>query len=444
MPAPYDYSIQAQDPFASVLTGFQGGAAIRQAMDARQQAEAQREAAAQMNADLSAASKDPRMLPGVMVKYPQLAEKLKHGWDAMNSQQQQGHLSHITEVASALQVGESGIAVDLLKQHAQALRNSGDEQGAKATESMATLAEQHPERLLQMTQARIAALPGGDKVIEGMVKLGAERRAEAVAPAELSKKQSEAQEAAVKAKFAESVAVKDLEKKGWDIKKIQEDIEIAKKNSRIAAMNAEISREGNAIRREELQLRRDAAITERDDKVRAKVAEAETGAAAIDNVLNTVERIKKNPALNSVVGAIEGGRFYPQTLVGMLPGTASADERANAIALIETLGSQNFLAQVKQAGSMSGLTEKEGQKLQNALVNLGREQDEKQWGDNLAEVSRLMYKARDTLAKKTGVPLGAPDTPAVAPVKINNDADYNALPSGATFIAPDGTTRRKP
>ena len=33
---------------------------------------------------------------------------------------------------------------------------------------------------------------------------------------------------------------------------------------------------------------------------------------------------------------------------------------------------------------------------------------------------------------------------AGAPSKIANDADYNALPSGATFIGPDGKTRRKP
>jgi len=31
-----------------------------------------------------------------------------------------------------------------------------------------------------------------------------------------------------------------------------------------------------------------------------------------------------------------------------------------------------------------------------------------------------------------------------APVAINSDSEYDALPSGATFVAPDGTTRRKP
>lgn len=34
--------------------------------------------------------------------------------------------------------------------------------------------------------------------------------------------------------------------------------------------------------------------------------------------------------------------------------------------------------------------------------------------------------------------------PAVVPVKVASDADYNALPSGTTFVGPDGKTRRKP
>jgi hypothetical protein len=36
-----------------------------------------------------------------------------------------------------------------------------------------------------------------------------------------------------------------------------------------------------------------------------------------------------------------------------------------------------------------------------------------------------------------------PGAPGAGPKKISSDADYDSLPSGATFIAPDGTTRRK-
>jgi hypothetical protein len=40
--------------------------------------------------------------------------------------------------------------------------------------------------------------------------------------------------------------------------------------------------------------------------------------------------------------------------------------------------------------------------------------------------------------------VGAPPAPQSGPKRINSDAEYNALPPGATFIAPDGSTRRKP
>lgn len=39
---------------------------------------------------------------------------------------------------------------------------------------------------------------------------------------------------------------------------------------------------------------------------------------------------------------------------------------------------------------------------------------------------------------------GKTETPAAGPIKISSDADYNKLPSGAMFIAPDGSQRRKP
>ena len=46
-------------------------------------------------------------------------------------------------------------------------------------------------------------------------------------------------------------------------------------------------------------------------------------------------------------------------------------------------------------------------------------------------------------AKSADKVLGGQASPE-APRRISNDADYNALPSGAEFIAPDGSRRRKP
>lgn len=62
--------------------------------------------------------------------------------------------------------------------------------------------------------------------------------------------------------------------------------------------------------------------------------------------------------------------------------------------------------------------------------------------------SRSVPPAPPDTAPVTPVgPMPAPAAPAVdqgQPVPIQSDAEYEALPSGASFIAPDGTVRRKP
>jgi hypothetical protein len=66
--------------------------------------------------------------------------------------------------------------------------------------------------------------------------------------------------------------------------------------------------------------------------------------------------------------------------------------------------------------------------------------------DLLAPSSRVVYEklqsgenpnVKKTTAQKQGAILAQP-------TKINNDAEYNTLPSGSTFIGPDGITRTKP
>ena len=87
------------------------------------------------------------------------------------------------------------------------------------------------------------------------------------------------------------------------------------------------------------------------------------------------------------------------------------DNESNAIATINTIGSQVFLSAVKSAGSMTGLTEKEGDKLQNSLASMVRAQGEEAFETNAKEAQRLLLKARKNLVTKYGVPDTVPDTP---------------------------------
>ena len=78
------------DAFAPVAQGFQLGSAIVQ--QRQQQEEAQRAAALQeqMRADFGAlgASPSPAAVARLMVKYPQMSEQLKRGYDALSTEQQ--------------------------------------------------------------------------------------------------------------------------------------------------------------------------------------------------------------------------------------------------------------------------------------------------------------------------------------------------------------------
>ena len=95
--------------------------------------------------------------------------------------------------------------------------------------------------------------------------------------------------------------------------------------------------------------------------------------------------------------------------------------------MLKQIGSQAFIGQVKQVGSMSGLTEKEGDKIQNSFSSLSPRQSPEALLYSLQEGSRLMMKGRKGLAQKYGVPESVPDTPAVKPSPKDVDAMVNEL-----------------
>ena len=63
--------------------------------------------------------------------------------------------------------------------------------------------------------------------------------------------------------------------------------------------------------------------------------------------------------------------------------------------------------------------------------------------DRLAALKTLESLHRK-YAEINGTQLPPPGADQGGAKRINGDADYDALPSGATFIGPDGKTRRKP
>ena len=133
---PINYQINVKSPMEATLQGFQGGLAIKQALQQQalqQQALQQQQ---QMQADLANLASNPNAgakdYAGMMTKYPQLADHFKKSWDVLSADQQQAKLSHSVQVYSALQAGKPEIAVDLLNRQAEGFRNSGQQDDAEA------------------------------------------------------------------------------------------------------------------------------------------------------------------------------------------------------------------------------------------------------------------------------------------------------------------------
>jgi hypothetical protein len=424
---PINYLAQVADPFAQATQGLKLGAGMadleaQRALVARQQQ--QQQLAAQEQARFFT-NPNPTMRDAARyasLLTPEQSKAFLPFMEGISKEQQQGTLKSTGQLLSALQTNPR-VFITQAKEKALAARNSGDEDDATLFEQMAEAAadpQRGPAVVFKSLAARTAGIPGAKEMFETIDKSLGTAREEALAPEKLREQtakageaESSAQKSAVAAKFAESNAVIDLQKKGWDITKIQSDIDIAKQNSRIAAMNAATAREGNALKRQENELKLKEMIDKRDATVREKVADIESARADMDNFLNTADRILATP--KNVVARAAGpidARMIP----------TFRESTADFEALVETLGSQAFMAQIPKLKGAGALSDAEGKKLQSSLQNLSLSQSPERLLENVKEAQRLIMKGRANLSRKAGLPESIPDTPAVQTSPSDIDA----------------------
>lgn len=427
---PYNYTIQAVDPFQSYYKGYELGQAEKMQRDqeamkmqvlqqkmmqdkaAAERAQSQAMAAQSLMEKIRAGTANAADIQSFAISAPKdQSEAALKVWEGMNKEQQQGTLGFTAQVLSAFGSKKPEIGIQLLNDRAIAERNSGREDQAKAYETWAKIAESDPVTAQVMIAPLVGQLPGGDKVIEAWTKAQGESRAKELQPFEVRGKAAQTKSSEIAAKYAESAALQDLEKKGWDIRKIQSDMEIAKQNSRIAAASVAASREGNALRREELGLKVQEMRDKRESTIREKVAGVESARFNIDNMLNTADRVLKTP--KNIIGSAAGP--ISSRMVTLSQDTADFEE------LIGTLGAQSFLSQIPNIQGMGALSNAEGEKLQAALQSFSLRQSPERITENVKEAQRLLLKARTNIAKKFGVPENVPDTPAAAPTATQID-----------------------
>jgi hypothetical protein len=240
------------------------------------------------------------------------------------------------------------------------------------------------------------------------------------AAADAALTRAQADKAKVVAEFARADAVLEAQGKAATIKKTEADILINKENARIAALNAAIARETNTLKRQELEQKIKDAQATRDAAAREQTATFNSQIADIDNFLNTAERIKQTPIkiIESATGPISS----------RLPTTNQ--DVSDFESLVETLGSQVFIAQIPKIKGTGALSEKEGDKLQASVQNLSLKQSPARLIENVNEAVRLMGKARNNLSVRAGLPALPLDVPASTEVTVT-------LPNGATMKFPN-------
>lgn len=456
---PINYSVDVQSPFESALSGFKLGAGVAEIQSARQKRELELKALNEAQArqtELANLYKNPN---ATAADYERIAAFLPkdqaaivtQGFERKTKEQQQNDLRMGGEVYTAVKSGNLDVAKRRLTEKAAALRNFGRENEAKAAEDSLELINLNPTGAQTTIGLYMARLPGGKEFLEAADKALSTLRQEALQPSALKEsvakadktvadaivakeqaanapamakadadlKIAQARKAEVDAEFARANAVLAAEKTRADITKTEADILIAKEDNRIKALNAEISRETNVLRQKELQQKIDDAKEKRDTADREQRATLANQSADIDNFINTATRIKQTPRdiINAATGPIASR--LPTTNQGV----------ADFEALVETLGSQAFLAQIPKIKGTGNLTEKEGDKLQASLQNLSLKQSPDRLLANVDEAVRLLEKARVTITARSGLPTVPSDVPARLEV----------------FVAlPDGTRARFP
>lgn len=418
-------------------------AARQQEMLAKQQAE-QRLTVYRGELENAFTQGTPQAFSRLMTLFPEHQAAIKPQFEQLSKDRQQGEIAAALPVASALLSNNPKVAKDLIEARIKATPEGQDTSGLQA---LSSLVDADPQTARNYALMGLSQVMAPDKFAETFGKLAEAGRAEAMAPITMRKEtalsaeaEEKAKQAAIKSRFAESEAVIDLEKKGWDIRKIQADMDIARQNARIAAANVQIGKTTNDLKRQELELKVEDMKQKRDESVRLKAADASTAASQADNLLNTTElALQKAIKGRDKSGKITGYTRTIEAATGpvstMLP--TIRQDVADFEELVNTLGSQITMSRI---GEMKGaLSDKDLETLRSSLQSLSLRQSPQQLVNNLLEVQRLTLKARKETIDKFGAPerLSQPDIPAARGATAPAAGGFTVTaPNGQTFTFP--------
>lgn len=422
--APIDYSIDVKSPIENAVAGLQAGGAIRNTLLQQQQQQQQMQLQQQMQTDLAKLAGNPNATAqdyaGMMVKYPQLSEHFKRSFDVLNGDQQQTTLSDATQAYAALQSGKPDIAVNLLKDKANAYRNSGNEGQAKKLETLAQTIEINPNAGKTSTALMLSSIMGPEKFATTFSTLGDQQRAQELQPGKLAETNANASIAESNALIKSVEASNAPTKTQLENTKTAADIEATKLKGQIDALDVQIKQANSETDRGRLQLERDKLNGELQVKLGAQQSDTQNQLDTVNNSLATVNGILKHPIMQSSFGV---GSTIGK-IASKIPGTDNKDFDA----MLDTLKSQQFLTAAKEMKGMGALSDAEGARIERAVASLDRDQSPAAFKTALTTIKTTLERAQAKIVGSGKLPQSGGAFVMQHPVYgVVNDGTINKL-----------------
>lgn len=195
-----DYGINVPDAGKAFEEGMLWRQQYNQQQAARAEGEEIKKAIGSLGPNPSVQS-----INALIVKYPALAERLKKPLEILSDEERQTKQGQAIPIYAAMQNGKPEIATSLLQQQADALRNSGNEKGARDAEAQINLIKADPNSATTAFGVTLASIMGPDN----FQKTFGELREQQLLPQKVAEAKAKA------AKLAQNAGIEPFQVKYW-------------------------------------------------------------------------------------------------------------------------------------------------------------------------------------------------------------------------------------
>lgn len=190
MATPKSYLIQTPDPLAGFTSGLQFGADIQQIQagtELAKQKARQAEILAERGVSLQGyidkiqagtATAADYQNASILANKDQ-AENIRKAFEARSAQENQASLTETSKIVSAFKANAPSLGIQMMEDRALALSNAGKVSEAAFMDNLVELAKESPKQVGDYLASQMTLIPGGTDMLDNVLKLTEEQRAQA-------------------------------------------------------------------------------------------------------------------------------------------------------------------------------------------------------------------------------------------------------------------------